>query len=347
MTTAEASRTALPMPDLYALLLGLAGRVPDEALAELRLCLADAETADLAAGLAAEVGTGRLALTEPEVALVRTLFEECGLDPDVTGRVPRRESPPVPPSRFGDEYGSTMPNGDGWESQKDATDAVAVEAGERVGGPIAIWRVFRHAHEGPARRVYLAEAEPAADLAELAAEMQYALAEASEDTPRVEVFAEGTPLPAYHDAALAGATLIWAASDTPVRLARAFDGADEGDGPYFHADHPRLDGPEGERVLAYLRSGELVLNTPGALDDVLDPARLGVVPVGFRSDGRWIWPDAVAYYLKRHGLAPEPDLVAHVLARSGPPDPLNRLTRHRVFTTLFAPTGGEPVWQAG
>jgi hypothetical protein len=96
-----------------------------------------------------------------------------------------------------------------------------------------------------------------------------------------------------------------------------------------------------------LRSGEPVLDTPGALDDVLDPGRLGVVPVGFRSDGRWIWPDAVTYYLERHGLAPEPELVAHVLARSGPPDPLSRLTRHRVLTTLFAPTGGEPVWQAG
>lgn len=343
MTTAEAPATALPAPGLYALLLGLAGRIPDEALAEMRLCLADDEAADIAAGLAAEIGTGRLALTEPEAALVRTLFEECDLDPDVTVRA--RES--TPPYRFGDEYGATMPNGDGWGSQKDAMDAVAVEAGERVGGLIGVWRVFRHAHEGPARRVYLAEAEVRADLAELAAEMQYALTEASEDTPRVEVFAEGTPLPAYHDAALAAATLIWAASDTPVRLARAFDGANEGDGPYFQADHPRLDGPEGERVLAYLRSGEPVLDTPGALDDVLDPGRLGVVPVGFRSDGRWIWPDAVTYYLERHGLAPEPELVAHVLARSGPPDPLSRLTRHRVLTTLFAPTGGEPVWQAG
>jgi hypothetical protein len=333
--------------DLYVLLLGLAGRIPDEGLAEMRLGLADGEEADLASLLAAEVGTGRLALTEDEAALTRVLFEECDTDPHVTDRAPRLESPPALPYRFGDEYGITMPNGDGWESQKDAMDAVAVEAGERVGGLIGIWRVFRHAHEGPARRVYLAEAETQADVAELVAEMQYALTEASEDTPRVEVFTEGTPLPSYHDAALGGATLVWAAEDTPVRLARAFDGADPDGGPYFQEDHPRLEGPDGERVLAYLRSGELVLNTPGALDDVLDPGRLGAVPVGFRSDGRWIWPDAVAYYLKRHNLAPEPELIAHVLARTEPPDPLNRLTRHRVLTTLFAPTGGEPVWQAG
>jgi hypothetical protein len=89
------------------------------------------------------------------------------------------------------------------------------------------------------------------------------------------------------------------------------------------------------------------LNLPGALDDVLDDDRMAAVPIGFRSDGRWVWPDTVSYYLKRHGIAPEPDLLAHALAASSPPRPLSRLTRHQVLTTLFAPTGGEPVWQAG
>jgi len=351
VTTAEAESWTGPPTradaELYALLLGLAGRIPDEGLAEMRLCLADGEEADLASVLAAEIGTGRLALTESEAGLARVLFEECGTDPGAADRAPRIEAPPAPPYRFGDEYGTTMPNGDGGESRRDAMDAVVVEAGERVGGLIGIWRVFRHAHEGPARRVYLAEAEAGALVSELVAETQYALTEASEDTPRVEVFAEGTPLPTYHDAALGGATLLWAASDTSVRLARAFDGATAGDGPYFREDHPRLDGPDGERVLAYLCSGEPILTTPGVLDDVLDPGQPGVVPAGFRSDGGWIWPDAVAYYLKHHRLAPEPDLIAHALGNSSPPHPLNRLTRHRVLTTLFDPTVGEPVWQAG
>ncbi|MDN3357663.1 hypothetical protein [Actinomadura sp. DC4] len=336
MTTAEAEGVPrTETQDLYALLLGLAGRIPDEGLAEMRLCLADGELDELTSLLAAEIETGRLALTDQEAGTARA------------DHAPRIGSPLPLPYRFGDEYGVTMPNGDGWESQKDAMDAVVVEAGERVGGLIGIWRVFRHAHEGPARRVYLAEARTGADLAEPTAEMQYALTEASEDTPRVEVFEEGTPLPAYHDAALGGATLVWAAEDTPVHLVRVFDGADAAGGPYFHDDHPRLGGPDGERVLAYLSGGEPILNTPGALDDVLDQGRLGAVPAGFRSDGRWVWPDAVAYYLKRHHLAPDPELVAHALAQKGPPGPLNRLTRHRVLTTLFAPTGGEPVWQAG
>lgn len=325
--------------DRHDLLLALAGRVPDEALAEMRLCLADGEDAELAGLLAAEIDTGRLALTEAEKRVVRAV---CDADLD---HVPRPDA--STPYRFGDQYGAAMPSGHGRAEERDAMDAVAVEAGERVGGLIGMWRVLRHAHEGPPRRVYLAEARPGADLVELTAEIQYALSEASEDTPRVEVFAEGTPLPAYHEAALAGATLMWAAVDTPVRLARAFDGADPGLGPYFRDDHPWLDGPDGERVLAYLGSGEPILGSPGALDDVRDVERLGVVPVGFSSDGRWVWPDAVVYYLQQHHLAPEPDLVAHALAWPAPPGPLNRLTRHRALMTLFAPTGGEPVWQAG
>jgi hypothetical protein len=331
--------------DLFALLLGLAGRLPDRTLAEMRLCLADAETSELVALLATVLSTGRIALTDAEAALVRMLFETCDIDPGLADHAPRLAALPSPPYRFGDLNGLGGPAGDARPG--DAMDEVIVGTGERLGGLIAIWRVFRHSPDDTVRRLYLAEADTDADVAEIAAEMQYELTAASEDTPQVEVFAEGAPLTPYHDAALASATLIWAATEAHVRLARAFDGANAEDGPFFNPGHPRLDGPEGEQVLAYLRSGEVVLNVPGAMDDVLDAGRVAAVPVGFRSDGRWIWPDAVSYYLKRHGLAPEPDLVAYALAASTPPGPLSRLTRHRALTTLFAPTGGEPVWQAG
>lgn len=327
--------------DLHVLLLGLAGRVDDGALADMRLCLADGESTALASLLAAEAATGRLTLTGAEVTLLRALFGACEADPAPAIRAPRCVALPPSPYRFDTSAGR------GRDGASEVMDAVAAEAGERVGGLTGIWRVFRRSPDGRTRRVYLAEAQDGAALAEIAAETQYALHKASEDTPRVEVFPEGAPLPPYHEAALATATLVWAAPAPPVRLARAFDGADADGGPFFHPGHPRLDGPDGERVLGYLRSGELILNTPGALDDVLDPGRAGTVPLGFRSDGRWVWPDAAAYYLKSHRLAPEPDLVAHALAAAAPPGPLSRTTRHRVLTALFAPTGGEPVWQAG
>ena len=39
------------------------------------------------------------------------------------------------------------------------------------------------------------------------------------------------------------------------------------------------------------------------------------VPMNFRTDGAWAWPGAVAYYLREHGVPPDPDLVAHIRAR--------------------------------
>lgn len=324
---------------LHWLLLGLAGRVSDEDLAEMRMCLADGEETEILSQLEMAIGTGRLALTEAEAALVRAFLTEYGADPDPADRASRIEDLPPPRHRF--EISERT------EDDMDAVDAVVVEAGERVGGLSAVWRAFRHTDDGGTRRVYLAEARPEADMVELVAEMQHAFTEADGETARIEVFAEGTaPMP-YHDAALASAALVWAVEETPLRLARTFDGAHAEDGPFFYPDHARLDGPDGERVLSYLRSGEPVLNTPGAMDDVLDAERVGAVPLGFRSDGRWIWPDAVGYYLKRYRLAPERELVAHALSAPEPSTPLNRLARHRALATLFAPTGVEPVWQAG
>ncbi|MGI5229465.1 hypothetical protein [Actinoallomurus sp. CA-142502] len=321
---------------LHSLLLGLAGRVSDEDLAEMRMCLADGEEVEIVSRLAVVIGTGRLALTEAEAGLVRALFAGYGADPDPIDLASRIENPPPPRDRF-----------DTPERAEDAVDGVIAEAGRRVGGLSAIWRACRQADDGGTRRVYLAEARPEADVVELVAEMQHALTEADGDTARVEVFAERTaPLP-YHDAALASAALVWAAEETPIRLARAFDGAHPEDGPFFHPDHERLNGPDGERVLSYLRAGELVLNTPGAMDDVLDTERPGAVPLGFRSDGSWVWPDSLAYYLKRYRLAPEGELVAHALSAPKPSVPLTRLIRHRALETLFAPAGMEPVWQAG
>jgi hypothetical protein len=312
-------------------------------LAEMRLCLADGEMADLASLLAGAVAD--LTLTEAEAGPVRALIEEYAAAPAAAAPVLRVGGPPSPPYRCADRRGT--PPGPGGDVPADAMDTVAIEAGTRVGGLAALWRVFRHAGAGPPRRVYLGEAEPGADVAELTAETQYALTRASGDVPRVEMFVDGTPLGPYHEAALAGASLVWPAPVAPIRLARAFDGADPDDGPFFAADHPRLEGPDGERVLAYLRSAELVFDTPGSMDDVLDAGRVAAVPIGFRSDGEWVWPDSLAYYLKRHGLAPEPDLLQHVLARTSPPGRLSRLTRHRALATLFAPAEGGPVWQAG
>jgi hypothetical protein len=97
------------------------------------------------------------------------------------------------------------------------------------------------------------------------------------------------------------------------QVARVFDFADPVTGPGFAPGHAVIDDPgERERVLEYLRGGYPVLMTTATMDDILDPAAGPVVPSSFRTDGVWIWTDAVPYYLSRHGVAPDAQLVAHI-----------------------------------
>src|SRR5262249_5253828 len=43
-----------------------------------------------------------------------------------------------------------------------------------------------------------------------------------------------------------------------------------------------------------------------------DPTRQLAVPARFRTDGSWIWPGSVEYYLRWHNVAPEPELRARI-----------------------------------
>ncbi len=49
--------------------------------------------------------------------------------------------------------------------------------------------------------------------------------------------------------------------------------------------------------------------------DAFDPGRAPSVPLTFRTDGSWVWPGAVAYYLREHDIAPDPELLAHIRRR--------------------------------
>ncbi|WP_157252315.1 hypothetical protein [Nonomuraea typhae] len=96
-----------------------------------------------------------------------------------------------------------------------------------------------------------------------------------------------------------------------MKLARVFDGVRDGV-PYFLPDHPRGADPA---LAAYLRAGAPILVTRTMEQDRLDPGRGAVVPTTFRTDGVWVWTDAVVYYLETHGIRPDPGLRAHAAAR--------------------------------
>lgn len=69
------------------------------------------------------------------------------------------------------------------------------------------------------------------------------------------------------------------------------------------------------RLLGFLNGGGFVLRSPVLREDRLDPSRRNAVPLGYLSDGEWIWPLEMAYYLEQHGILPEPEFQEHMRAR--------------------------------
>lgn len=130
-------------------------------------------------------------------------------------------------------------------------------------------------------------------------------------------------------------------------LASVFDLVDPESGPSFTDDHPLIEDLDQLDLLAErLNAGTMVLMTPTLMDDVIDPSRTAVVPMNFRTDGRWIWTDTITYYLEQYGLAPEPSLLAHLLDRDGDVwTPDQETVEAAVDFILTPPEEDEQVWR--
>lgn len=100
-----------------------------------------------------------------------------------------------------------------------------------------------------------------------------------------------------------------------MRIAQLFDGRDANGDWTFAPDHPRIDDPdERARIADFLRGGKVIQRIPGSDVDRFERANGQVVPTSTLTDGTWIWGSALRYYLEKHGIAPEPDFLAHIVA---------------------------------
>ncbi|WP_051712954.1 hypothetical protein [Spirillospora albida] len=93
-------------------------------------------------------------------------------------------------------------------------------------------------------------------------------------------------------------------------MAKPFDSVSSGGEPVY--DRPPVPEILRESVVQYLEKAPIVLSARGFDTDVLDPDRASNVPLAFHTDGVWVWPGAVGYYLKKHGVPPQPELLEHI-----------------------------------
>jgi len=96
------------------------------------------------------------------------------------------------------------------------------------------------------------------------------------------------------------------------RIARVFDGIGTTGRPVIKRDE--LEPDEQERLLEYLGAAPVVLPGRGFDIDRMAETPEPAVPVGFHSDGTWIWPAAVHFYLQEYGVTPDQELVDHIRA---------------------------------
>ena len=143
-----------------------------------------------------------------------------------------------------------------------------------------------------------------------------------EEIPEPEAARLNTELATrFADAALRGARET-DPDEHGLRLARVFDGESPTGTPMFSPARLRIPEPVRRRRLAvYLERGRLVVRATGHVADPFDPSSGPVVPLGFRTDGTWIWQEALAYYVLHRGVAPELELLCHIEERGyRPPD---------------------------
>ncbi|WP_433531799.1 hypothetical protein ACQPYA_06860 [Micromonospora sp. CA-263727] len=334
----------------HHLLLRVAGWVPDELVATARDRLARGAADEVAAIVDHARATARIPLSESDLVLLSAAGEPAadagarhsGLPPvSFSTTDPARPAPgtgPAPPADLGPA----------------AAACVAAVELESEGTARAVWQVWRAPDRAtgypPPKQLFLVLAVADGELlAMTAARLQEVLSHAGEPAPQVEVFAAPLLLPPYQRAALASATLIWASDPTGAlartdpaaltrpRVARLLDpGTPPGVG------RQALSEGERDRVLAFLTGGSPIVSTTSTMDDVLDGTP-GVVPMGYRSDGIWVWPDGLVHYLRRHSMAPEADLLHHIRAAGYRAVPVVPVVAHQALDALTV-AGRDAPW---
>ncbi len=102
----------------------------------------------------------------------------------------------------------------------------------------------------------------------------------------------------------------------PLLFARVFDGQSPAGAPWFSPSRLRILEPvRRERLASYLGSGRLVVRAAGRMSDPLGRGTEPVVPLSYRTDGTWVWQEALAYYVRTRGVAPELELLCHIEER--------------------------------
>ena len=71
--------------------------------------------------------------------------------------------------------------------------------------------------------------------------------------------------------------------------------------------------PDENKIIDYLNSASIFLGSPGIAFDVITPSSRPIGATSILSDGVWMWPQYLAYYVKNYRLALPEAFVEHII----------------------------------
>lgn len=96
------------------------------------------------------------------------------------------------------------------------------------------------------------------------------------------------------------------------------------DGPSIRASESDSAQPDEVRIVEYLNGGATLAATGSVVDDALDTSKKAVAPLEIATDGRWVWPRDLAYYVREYHLALPQAFIEDMRARFWNPPRLSQ-----------------------
>jgi hypothetical protein len=124
-------------------------------------------------------------------------------------------------------------------------------------------------------------------------------------------------------------------------VAEPFDGVNPDGTPRIM--RAQLDPREIPALQSYLTQAPVVLAAPGNAQDELVPSAGQIIPRAFHSDGVWVWPASVGYYLACYQLPPSDALLAHIRMRNYQLGFVDQPTRSAAASELMAILNAPPM----
>ncbi len=111
------------------------------------------------------------------------------------------------------------------------------------------------------------------------------------------------------------APLPWA--DRLIKIG-FFQDLDHGDidGPSLEAKRADQPAPDEDRLAAYLDAGHLYIASPGFVEDMISDDEIMIGPPHLLTDGIYVWPGDLPYYVRTYHVRLPTAFVAHARANS-------------------------------